>query len=79
MWPFCKPHTSCTKKHVIIFLAGASAFHTFSHILIAFTGTLPIRVFGMEWGQKYNLAAIAINAAITAGLLYWAAKSHRNK
>lgn len=76
MWPFCKPHAhgSCTKKHVIIFAAGAAAFHTLSHIMLAFTGTLPMHVWGMEWTQGYNLVSIAISALITAGLLWWASK-----
>lgn len=76
MWPFCKPHAhgSCTKKHVIIFLAGAAAFHTLAHILFAFSGKLPMHVWGMNWTQGYNLVAIVVSAVITAGLLFWASK-----
>lgn len=76
MWPFSNPnlHASCSKKHVLLFLAGAAAFHTLSHVMLAFTGSLPMHVWGMEWTQGYNLVSIVINAAITAGLLWWASK-----
>ncbi len=77
MCPFChsaQDHKEHCKKHLIIFLAGASTFHTFSHIMLAFTGTLPIMVFGYEITQTMNLWLIAINTAITIGLFWWLAK-----
>lgn len=78
MWPFCKPKPAgaCWKHHLLIFLAGAEAFHTVSHILLRYSNTLPLQVFGFEFGQSGNLWAILINAIITVGLLYWAKKEH---
>ena len=67
-------HAHCTKKHVLIFLAGAAALHTLSHILFAFSGKLPMHVWGMDWTQGYNVVAIVVSAVITAGLLFWASK-----
>jgi hypothetical protein len=76
MWPFYKSPApaSCTKKHAIIFAAGAAAFHTLSHIMFAFSGKLPMHVWGMDWTQGYNLVTIVVSAVITAGLLFWASK-----
>lgn len=62
-----------SKKEWIIFAAGAAAFHTLSHIAIAYTSLLPLRIFGIEWTSMLNLFAIAINAILTGALLYWAA------
>lgn len=61
-----------TNKEIIIFLAGAEAFHTLSHIFFAVSGTLPVKFWGIKWDQQRNLWAIVINAAITVGLLWWA-------
>jgi len=81
MWPFSKPqeHKSCAKHHVLLFLAGAAAFNTLDHIFVTFSGTLPIRVFGMEYGQGYNMIGIIVSALITAGLLYAAKRVHEAK
>lgn len=62
------------KRETIIFFAGAEAFHTLSHILFAFTGTLPIRIFSFNWTGQLNSAGIVINALVTAALLWWASK-----
>lgn len=63
-----------TKKDIIIFLAGAEAFHTLSHIVINFSGLLPITLFSITWTQSLNMLGIVINALITVGLLWWASK-----
>lgn len=63
-----------SKKEIVIFCAGAQAFHTLSHIIISMTGTLPIHVFGMIVTQQFNLYAIIINAVVTVGLLWWSSK-----
>ena len=62
----------CTTREIVIFLAGAEAFHTLSHVMIGFSGTLPINFFFITWNQQLNLVGIIINGLITAGLLWWA-------
>lgn len=64
----------CSKRDVVIFVAGAEAFHTLSHLVLNFSNTLPINAFGMTWTQHLNLYAIAINIIITVALLWWASK-----
>lgn len=61
-------------RDVIIFLAGAQAFHTISHIAIGYLHILPIKIFGINWTQQLNLFAIIINAVITILLLWWVSK-----
>lgn len=61
-----------TTREILIFLAGAEAFHTLSHLIIAWSGTLPIKFFGVTWDKQSNLYGIIINAVITAGLLWLA-------
>lgn len=63
--------------HLLIFLAGAQAFHTFSHIFIAFVGILPLHIYGIEYTQKLNLIVTIINCLILAVLLWWASKIGR--
>lgn len=63
-----------TKRDTIVFLAGAEAFHTLSHIVLAYPGFLPIRVKGITVTKRLNAAAIFANVAATAGLLYWASR-----
>ena len=64
----------CTKKHVLIFLAGAEAFHSLAHLLLAFANVLPLRIFGITLTPQLNIAAITLNAIIAVGLLWWASK-----
>ena len=64
----------CSKRDTIFFLAGAEAFHTLSHVIIAFTGTLPIKVFSIIWTQQLNFLGIVINGLVTCGLLWWASR-----
>jgi hypothetical protein len=63
-----------SKKEWIIFFEGAEAFHTLSHIVIAWAGVLPIHFFFIDWTQHLNMWGIGINAVVTLGLLYWASK-----
>ena len=64
----------CSKKNIIVFFAGAEAFHTLGHIIIGMSGMLPIKFFSILWTQNLNIVGIIINAVITMGLLYWASK-----
>jgi len=61
----------CTKRDTLVFLAGAQAFHTISHVILNFTDTLPITVFSITWTQQLNVLAIAINGLATVGLFWW--------
>ena len=63
-----------TTRELIIFLAGAQTFHTLSHIIIMYTGSLPIKVFNFSWTKDWNLGAIIINMIITAAL-FWRAST----
>jgi len=64
----------CSKRDVVVFLAGAEAFHTLSHMVIQFTSMLPVTVWGIHWTPQLNLFGIVINGVITLGLLWWASK-----
>lgn len=64
----------CSKRDIVIFLAGAEAFHTLSHVIISFTDMLPMTVWNITVTQQLNVMAIAANAVITAGLLWWASR-----
>ncbi len=64
----------CSKRDVVIFFAGVSAFHTISHILIGYLGVLPLTFLSIHWTVQLNMIAIAVNAVITVALLWWASK-----
>ena len=66
-----------TKREVVIFFAGVEAFHTLSHLTLSVSGELPMRVFGFTLTAGRNAWAIALNAAITAALLWWAGRLKR--
>lgn len=63
-----------TKKDVIIFFAGAMAFHTLSHIMLHFATILPLTFWGIVLTSGLNMYAIVISALITIALLWWAAR-----
>lgn len=62
----------CSKRDVVIFFAGVSAFHTISHIMIGYLGILPLTFLSIEWTQNLNMLAIGLNVVITVALLWWA-------
>lgn len=66
----------CTKKEVIIFFAGAEAFHTFAHLMLTVSGLLPLHPHWLPFAitPQFNAFALAFNALITIGLLYWASR-----
>jgi hypothetical protein len=61
-------------KNLIIFLAGASFFHTISHIVVPYIVILPFPTRFIEWTPSLNAWAIGINAAVTVILLLWASR-----
>lgn len=58
----------------IIFFAGAEVLHTISHIVLSFSGTLPLTFWGFEFTSQWNMIAIVINALIAVLLLWWASR-----
>lgn len=63
----------CTKKEVVIFLAGAEAFHSFAHVVM-YGYNITFQLPWIHVTQNFQLAAFLINLAITVALLYWASK-----
>ncbi len=59
-------------REMIIFFAGAQAFHTFTHLAFMFSGALPLKVWGINFTPFLNLFAIIINGLSTVALLWWA-------
>ena len=65
------------KKDVLFFLAGAMTFHTVAHMVLYWSGLLPLTLFGMVITEQLNVVAIIVNLLITIGLLYYAFKVRR--
>jgi hypothetical protein len=63
-------------RDTLVFLAGAEAFHTLTHVWWGLSGMLPMEIpfppITMTAGL--NAFAIVINGLIMAGLLYWATR-----
>jgi len=68
----------CTKKNILIFLAGAEAFHTIAKLGLYFSGLLPLPLFGIVWTPHMVLGAAVIHAIITVVLLWLACKVDRH-
>ena len=64
-----------SKRDILIFLAGAQVFHTFSHIVIALTQTLPINILGWNYTQHINIYMTLINLVVAVWLLWLAKKA----
>jgi hypothetical protein len=64
-------------RDALVFLAGAEAFHTLSHVWLGLSGMLPMEISfpPMTITPGLNLFAIVANALITVGLLYGARRS----
>ncbi len=62
----------CSKRDIVLFLAGAQTFHTLSHLIMSFTHTLPIHVFSFVFTPRLNIVAIIFNGILTGVLLWWA-------
>lgn len=65
-----------TLREVVIFLAGASAFHTFSHLALPAMVQMPLAV---KWPKMtltttWNTFAIVVNVAMTVALIVWATR-----
>lgn len=65
-------------RDIVVFLAGAEAFHTFSHIFLAYAVRLPLDTKYVDLTPTLNIWAIVINGAIAVGLLCLAARMKRS-
>jgi hypothetical protein len=68
-------------RDTLVFVGGAEAFHTLSHVWLGFGGMLPMSVpvfpsVSVTLTPELNAFAVIVNGLITAGALYWA---HRLK
>jgi len=63
-----------SKREWIAFAAGAAAFHTLSHIIMAFAG-LPITIMSINLTQQLNTFAIVVSAILTIALFLWLSKT----
>ncbi len=66
-----------TKKEVAKFAAGAAAWEAFGHLLLAFTGLLPLTVWGITLTATFNAVWVAVIAGVSI-LLAWYAWSTRD-
>lgn len=62
----------CTKRDIILFLAGAETFHTISHAFLGASKVLPMTIFSMTITPRFNMWMTIINAIISCALIYWA-------
>ena len=63
-------------REMLVFLTGAQAFHTLSHLWLGFAVALPMQLKRrrMSVTPALNTFAVVVNALIAAALLWWAAK-----
>jgi hypothetical protein len=66
--------TSSLARDVLLFFAGAEAFHTLSHVWLGLSGMLPMEIQfpSITITQNLNVIAIVVNALVTVVLLYGA-------
>lgn len=69
----------CSKRDIIIFLAGAQTFHAISHLALMFSNNLPITMLGITITPELNTAAIIFNVVTAAALLWWADRLSADK
>ena len=58
------------KRDILIFLAGACAWHAIDHVSYYFVGVLPMRTHWFTWTNKMNTVAIVGLIGLTVLLLY---------
>lgn len=63
-----------SRRDWVAFFAGFESLHTLSHIMFRYSGTLPVKFFGIEWTQSLNTFGIVGNLVITVALLWWLSK-----
>ena len=60
-----------TKEHVLLFLAGAEAFHSLTHAFL-WVSNQTILVPWLVVSPTWSLGSFIVNGLIAIGLLYWA-------
>jgi len=63
----------CTKKQVLIFLAGAEAFHSLGHLHL-WLSNQTVAVAWMTLSPTWSRGSFIVNGLIAIGFLYWASK-----
>ena len=61
-----------TKKEIAKFAAGAAAWEALGHLLLAFTGLLPLTVWGITLTPTFNSVWVVIVAAVSILLAWYA-------
>lgn len=61
-----------TFRDIVVFFAGAEAFHTIAHIMIALSVNLPLQTKYLTLTSTMNSWSIVINGALTLVLLWLA-------
>jgi hypothetical protein len=61
-------------KNVLIFLAGAEFWHTFTHTVFAYVKPFPLDLKLIVLTSTLNMWGIIINGIITIALLWWASR-----
>ncbi|MFA5999183.1 MAG: hypothetical protein WC747_04160 [Candidatus Babeliales bacterium] len=60
------------RKELAKFLSGFLAHDVISHIFLAGSGLLPLRMFGIIVTPEYNAAVIIVWSVVTVALVYYA-------
>jgi hypothetical protein len=66
-----------SKKEVAKFLAGAAAWEGLTHLILAFTDLLPLRIWGFTLTPVLNIIWIVFIGAVTITLAWYAWGSRR--
>lgn len=61
-------------RDIIIFLAGAEAFHTMVHLFLPYMIKLPLETSIINLTPFLNILAILLNGVITVGLICLASR-----
>jgi hypothetical protein len=69
----------CSKRDAIIFLAGALAFHTLTHLALMYSRLLPFKMYGIPVTVGLNNFAVLFGTIGTIALLWWADKLSKEK
>lgn len=64
-----------SKRDTLIFLAGAFAFHAFSHLTMHFAHMLPVTFYGITLTYSLNLYATVASTLIAIVFLWWASRA----
>lgn len=60
------------KKEISKFAAGAAAWEAIGHLFLAFSGLLPLTVFGITLTAMFNAVWVVIIASVSMLLIWYA-------